>query len=255
VGVVVIVRAAVVPHPPLLVPELVAGAVADTQGLRSACLAAAGALAEVADHWLAVAADPAGPAVIDPSAVGTFLGYGVHVPVSLSDGVPTTSADTAAGTAVDLPLPALLAGWLRGQAGARTVRVQLIAADLPAAACRRLGADLFDAAATSARPLGLLVLGDGSNRHTERAPARPDERAGGFDAEVAAALANGDPLRLLKLDAGLAAELGAAGRAAWQVLAGVATASAVPWRAESLYTAAPFGVAYHVAVWEPATGS
>ncbi|HWE92114.1 MAG TPA: hypothetical protein VG317_21805 [Pseudonocardiaceae bacterium] len=247
-----IVRAAVVPHPPLLVPELVAGAVADTHEVRSACLTAAGALAEVAGDWLAVAADPAGPAVIEPSAVGTFLGYGVHVPVALSEG---PLSEGLPGADASLPLPALLAGWLRGAVGARTVRVRLIAPELSTSACRRLGADLFETAVESADPVGLLVLGDGSNRHTERAPARPDDRAAGFDAEVAAALADADSPRLLKLDAALAGELGAVGRAAWQVLAGVGAASGVPWRARALYDAAPFGVAYHVAVWEPAVGS
>jgi hypothetical protein len=39
------------------------------------------------------------------------------------------------------------------------------------------------------------------------------------------------------------------GRAPWQVLAG-ATAQG-RWNGELLYSAAPFGVAYHVATWTP----
>ncbi|HEY3751298.1 MAG TPA: hypothetical protein VGL80_19075, partial [Pseudonocardiaceae bacterium] len=91
----------------------------------------------------------------------------------------------------------------------------------------------------------------GSNRHTERAPARPDERAGAFDAGVRAALAAADPKALLALDPDLAAELGAVGRAAWQVLAGAVLAVGGAWTGDVLYSDQPFGVAYHVAVWDP----
>jgi len=100
-------------------------------------------------------------------------------------------------------------------------------------------------------PVGLLVLGDGANRHTDRAPARPDDRAGDFDDRARTAFATADPVGLLALDARLATELGAMGRAAWQVLAGVALAVGGPWTAELLYSDAPFGVAYQVAVWRP----
>ncbi|WP_322788989.1 class III extradiol ring-cleavage dioxygenase family protein [Lentzea waywayandensis] len=59
-------------------------------------------------------------------------------------------------------------------------------------------------------------------------------------------LATADVEGLLGLDAGLAHELGAQGRAAWQVLAGVPG----PWRSLGAEFFAPFGVGYHVAVWE-----
>jgi aromatic ring-opening dioxygenase LigB subunit len=91
-----------------------------------------------------------------------------------------------------------------------------------------------------------LVLGDGSNRHGPRAPGSEDERAPSFDDAVAKALAKADAEALLALDPALADELGAGGRVPWQVLAGVGDS----WRAELLYSAAPFGVGYHVAVWE-----
>ncbi|HEX7660281.1 MAG TPA: class III extradiol dioxygenase subunit B-like domain-containing protein [Pseudonocardiaceae bacterium] len=244
-----IVRAAVVPHPPLLVPELVAGAAKVTQDLRSACLAAARSLSEAAVDWLAIAADPTGPATFGPSAAGSFAAYGVPVPVSLS---PTAEAGQVGGLpGADLPLPVLIAGWLRGQVAARHVEVRLVDPDLPATACRCLGGELFESAARSAEPVGLLVLGDGSNRHPDGSTAPADDRAEPFDAEVTTALATADAMRLLKVDAGLATELGAGGRVAWQVLAGVALASGERWRSETLYADSPFGVGYHVAVWDP----
>lgn len=151
-----------------------------------------------------------------------------------------------------LPLPALVAGWLRAEAGATRVRVRLVEPSLPVADCRREGAELAEELA-GPDPVGLLVLADGSNRHTERAPARPDERAGPFDDAVAAGLAAADPDALLAIDPGLAAELNAQGRAAWQVLAGLALATGDRWTGELLYSDHPFGVAYHVAVWNRVT--
>lgn len=208
-------------------------------------MTAARRLADVSDEWVAIAADPSGPVTVPPGTRGSFAGYGVDVSVSLDRDRDRAPADPR------LALPALVAGWLREQAGARRVTVRLVGPDLPTADCRQEGARLAGELAGRA-PVGLLVLGDGSNRHTDRAPARPDDRAGPFDAAVTAALAAADPDALLALDAGLAAELGAAGRAAWQVLAGAALAVGGRWTGEVLYDDQPFGVAYHVAVWDPA---
>ena len=233
-------RAVLVPHPPLLVPELVTGAAAETEPLRTACVTAARELTEVSRDWLAVAVDSTGPALVPPIARGTFLGYGVDVRVGLAD-----SADAAIDPG--LPLPALIAGWLREQAGARTVRVQLLPPDLSVVDCLDLAADL----AADPLPMGLLVLADGSNRIGASSPARPDERAEPFDGDLRAALGKPDPAALAAIDPALAAELGVTGRAAFQVLAGIALAPSKPWQARELYSAAPYGVGYHVAVWDP----
>ncbi|MGH3624159.1 MAG: hypothetical protein ACRDQ5_20605, partial [Sciscionella sp.] len=101
-------------------------------------------------------------------------------------------------------------------------------------------------------PIGLLVLGDGSNRHGQHAPGYADERSAGFDAAVADALAAGDPAALLDVDPELAAKLNAHGLTAWRLLAFAARASGRRWRSELLYSDAPFGIGYHVAVWDPA---
>ncbi|HEY8374001.1 MAG TPA: class III extradiol dioxygenase subunit B-like domain-containing protein [Pseudonocardiaceae bacterium] len=241
-----IIRVAVVPHPPLLVPELVTGAVGATEPVRSACVAAARRLAEATPDWIAVAVDPAGPAVVEPERTGTFRGFGRDVRVSLAEGTAVSRPDP------ELPLPALVAGWLRGQVGARRVQVHLLAPDTPVEECRSWGERLVR---EQTGPVGLLVLGDGSARHPDRAPGRPDERAPAFDAAVGEALERPDPEALLALDPALAEELTVVGRAAWQALAGAVLAEDRRWRAELLYSAAPFGVGYHVAVWDPVTGA
>ena len=91
-----------------------------------------------------------------------------------------------------------------------------------------------------------LVVGDGTAKRTLKAPGHLDERAEAFDAEIAAALAAGDPDRLGALDEGLAGELWVQGLAAWHA----AAALAGPWRAELLYADAPYGVGYVVASWQ-----
>ncbi|MCE6997631.1 class III extradiol dioxygenase subunit B-like domain-containing protein [Saccharothrix sp. S26] len=229
-------RLVVVPHPPLLVPELVSGAVTDTEPVRSACLAAARDLASHSPDWVAVAVDPSGPRLVE-GVTGTFRGFGVDVRVSLTD--HASPAAPASPAADDLPLPVLIAAWLREQAGARSVRVHLVPPDLPTSACAALGGRLAGSPA-------LLVLGDGSHRHGDQAVGRPDDRAEPFDSDVHKALATADTAALSALDPALAAELGAQGRAAWQVAAAVPGA----WRCTRSTFLAPFGVGYHVAVWD-----
>jgi hypothetical protein len=243
----VIVRVGVVPQPPLLVPELVAGQDSDAELVRAESLAVAARLARAARRWVAIAADPAAPdppAMIGPLAAGTFRGYGVDVRVRLS-------ANTEVPPDPAMPLPALIAGWLRGQAGAEEVVVWLVRPDLPAADCRELGERLVSGLDTD-EPVGLLVIGDGSHRHGERAVGRPDERAASFDESVRAALAAANPAALLAIDPALAGTLGAVGRAGWQILSGVIGKDGRTWECGHSSLLIPFGVAYHLAVLDPA---
>lgn len=226
-------RVAVLPQPPLLIPELAAGAADECAELREACLEAARRLTSASPDWVVIGAASGAPEVPE-HASGTFRGFGVDLGVSLSRVI---------GLETELPLPALVAGWLREQGGASSVRVHLVDPAAPSGQCEQLGRELGEHAA-------VLVLGDGSSRHGPRSPGGEDERAEGFDAGIRDALAKADAGSLAGLDPDFAAELGAGGRAPWQVLAGLAADD--DWTAEVLYSAAPFGVAYHVAVWEQA---
>ncbi|ANN16441.1 hypothetical protein SD37_12790 [Amycolatopsis orientalis] len=226
-------RVAVLPQPPLLIPELAAGAADECAELREACLQAVQRLTSASPDWLVVGAAAGAPGVPE-HASGSFRGFGVELGVSLSRvTVPET----------ELPLPALVAGWLRAQADASSVRVRLVDPATPPGECALLGRELGE-------PAAVLVLGDGSSRHGPRSPGGEDDRAEGFDAGIRDALAKADTGALAALDPALAAELGAGGRAPWQILAGLAAEG--EWSAEVLYSAAPFGVGYHVAVWEHA---
>ncbi|SHK24114.1 Catalytic LigB subunit of aromatic ring-opening dioxygenase [Pseudonocardia thermophila] len=227
---------AVVPEPPLLVPQLATGAAEETADLRAAVLAAGRRLASASAEWIVVGSDAGGRRSVGADARGTFAGFGADVVVGMSPG--------AAGPVdPELPLPLLIASWLAEGLGV-TLRGELVAPDTPARECAALGTEL--ARATTA----LLVVGDGSAKHTEKAPGYFDERAHAYDAAVADALAAGDPAALAAAvaDPGPAAELWVSGRAPWLVMAGAAQGAA--WRVERGYSAAPFGVHYHVAVWE-----
>jgi aromatic ring-opening dioxygenase LigB subunit len=101
--------------------------------------------------------------------------------------------------------------------------------------------------AARAERVALLVMGDGSACRTVKAPGYLDDRAEAFDAAAAHALGTADPGALIALDALLAYELKAAGRAPWQVLAGAGEGAGL--RGQLLYEDATYGVGYLVATW------
>ncbi|MBB5909444.1 class III extradiol ring-cleavage dioxygenase family protein [Actinoalloteichus hymeniacidonis] len=240
-----IVGVAALPHPPLLVPELVGGAVAETEPVRAACLAAVAELRESTEDWLVVFAGQSTRATSrGRGSFGGFGGPGAEVIVQLDDREPdqTTRPDS------DWPLPVLIAAWLRGQVGAHRLRMCPFSPRLSAADSLAAGRELAEAESDD-RAVGLLVLGDGCARRSERSPLPPDPRGAAFDDAVARALAEPAPDALAALDAREADELGVSGRVGWQVLAGAVLATPRRWTAQLRYSAAPFGIGYHVASW------
>ncbi|MGW4243916.1 hypothetical protein [Nocardia sp. NPDC004722] len=249
--------ASLVPSPPVLVPELegAAGAAADTDvaALRAAVLRAAGELAAGASRWIVVGvAEPEefsgsteANRVIGSDSVGTFRGYGVDVRVGLTGSVTETAlADPL------LPLPALIAGWLRERVAPEAIaQVRLISADAAAADCLTFGRHLRAELDAEPEPVAVLVVGDGAATLSLKAPRYLDERAEAVQADIDRALSAGDRAAIAALDTRLCGEIEVEGRPAYQVLAGLFAADPVDPAVETLYAAAPFGVAYHVSVW------
>lgn len=233
-----LVAAAVCPAPPLLVPEVAAGAAAELGDARTACSDALAVLAASRPDLLVVV----GPADRDhrgpypQGARGTFRGFGVEAGVQLGTGDEGPRL---------LPPSLAVGAWLLAHArwGAAPVEGLGVGEPLDTADCLEAGRAL---AARDAR-VALLVMGDGSACRTLKAPGYLDERAAAFDAAAARALGAADTAALAALDAGLAAELQAAGRAPWQVLAGAAEGAGLDGRL--LYEDAPYGVGYFVAAW------
>ncbi|MEV6276074.1 hypothetical protein [Nocardia sp. NPDC051832] len=254
--------AALVPSPPILVPEL-GGAVARTGAdpvapLREAVLAAVRAL-DAAGEWVVVGIGDSGQRSLGPrDGIGTFRGFGADVRVGLSAaallGESGAAADLAEPVTPDpaWPLPALIAAWARGQvAPDAEPTVWFVEADCSADDCVRFGAGLragFDHGRT---PVGVLVIADGSSKLTVKSPGYLNPQAAAVQEELDNALAAGDADALRALDPAHCADLGISGRAAYQVLAGLFAADSAVGKAETLYQDAPFGVGYHVGLWHP----
>jgi hypothetical protein len=216
----VLVAAAICPHPPLLVPELAAGAAGEMDDVRRGCADAVAAVWSARPDVVFVVGVDAG------LRAQSFAPWGAPVAVDVPE---------------PLPLPHLLGAWLtRG----RNRSFVVVEDELAPPECVVLGAELGEAATR----VGLIVMGDGSARHSEKAPGYLDERAAGFDRSVDEAFARADVDALLALDPLLARELMVAGRAPWQVLAGAARD--LPKPTVSAAFAAPYGVGYHVVAWE-----
>ncbi|MCW2545904.1 MAG: hypothetical protein JWN96_364 [Mycobacterium sp.] len=228
-----IVAAAFCPHPPLLVPDVSAGEPV-----------AARAPAVVAVEWLGqrsidrlVLLGSADTAKVYPAgAVGSFAGYGVDYTVLAGSGINFSVAGAPSDN--ELPLPLAVGAWLLMEACWDGPVISLTCdanGELP-----RWPAGERD---------GLLVMGDGSARRTEKAPGWLDERAAGYDAGVVTALGSGEPTQL-KQDLALGSDLLAAGAPAWSAAAQLLAGQT--WSAEVSYDDAPYGVGYFVATWTPA---
>ncbi|MFH9263405.1 class III extradiol dioxygenase subunit B-like domain-containing protein [Streptomyces sp. NPDC017546] len=236
-----LVAAAVCPCPPLLVPEVAAGAAPELDAARDACLDAVGVLAASRPDLLVVVGPgddlSAGPH--PAGAHGTFRGVGVDLDVTLGN-APRSAAP-------DRPLPQSLTvgAWLLGRARWTGAPAEgfAVAESEAAPECAEAGRTL----ARRAERVALLVMGDGSACRTLKAPGYLDERAAAFDARATAALGSADLDALASLDASLARELKAAGRAPWQLLGGAARDAGLVGRL--LYEDAPYGVGYTVAAW------
>ncbi|MFF7566362.1 class III extradiol dioxygenase subunit B-like domain-containing protein [Streptomyces pseudovenezuelae] len=235
-----LVAAAVCPCPPVLVPPVAAGAAPELDGARAACTDALGVLAAARPDRLVVVgpADESGRGPHPQGAPGSFRGFGVDVDVRLGP---------EGESAPQRPLPASLAvaAWLLERTGWSCAPIEGLGVGEPLEPerCIQTGRGI----AARAERVALLVMGDASACRTLKAPGYLDERAAPFDAEVARALGAADVAALRALDAELAYELKASGRACWQVLAGAAEGADLG--GALLYEDAPYGVGYVVATW------
>jgi hypothetical protein len=282
------VAAAVLPHPPLLVPELAGAAAPELDPLRAACRQALTAVLAAADLTILVGEGPVW-GVPGPSAPGSFRPYGADVEVTLPGLVDLDLPGLPAPARLDdLPLSLAVAAHLL--AGLDAPPGRLFAATVPpslgpgAAAAIGRALTAGDPARRGGRGtgdgrVGLVAMGDLSACRTERAPGAVRPEAAAFDASVAEAFRTGKPDRLLDLDPTQAADLLVAGRVPLQVLAGACdpgratpgqvsdegTAHGLPtirdraagegrphgglaMRGQVLYDDAPYGVGYLVAL-------
>ncbi|MGW2571593.1 class III extradiol dioxygenase subunit B-like domain-containing protein [Streptomyces sp. NPDC001537] len=243
-----LVVAAVCPCPPLLVPEVAAGAAAEMDVARAACTDAVGVLAAARPDRLVVVgpAEQTGLSTYPEGTPGSFRGFGVDVDVRLGRaGHAESEVPAPAASERSLPPSLAVAAWLLQRTGWSHAPIEGLAVGEPLAAerCIQTGREIT----AGPERVALLVMGDASACRTLKAPGYLDERAAPFDAEVARALGAADVAALKALDTELASELKASGRACWQVLAGAAEGTDLA--GALLYEDAPYGVGYLVATW------
>jgi hypothetical protein len=256
-----ITAAALVPHPPLLVPEVGQGASLELDQLRSACRRALAVILDQVEALLVVGPAPSwGEA--DPGASGSFAPYGVPVRVRLPGPRAPAPGEPGGdwldrrrlppGRLRELPLSLLIAAWLLGLEAEVRRLPPMAAFGVPvsmdpeqAAATGRVLA----AAVRSEWRAGLLIMADLSARRTAKAPATFHPAAEEFDRRIGDIVGKGEVARLLDVDAELAAELRTGGMAALWLLAG-ALGGAGTLRGEVLDERAPFGVGYLVGILE-----
>ncbi|MCX3060519.1 class III extradiol dioxygenase subunit B-like domain-containing protein [Streptomyces beihaiensis] len=236
-----LVAAAVCPCPPLLVPEVAAGAAPELDAARAACDEAVGAVLAAGPDLVWVIGEGPATGPHRPGSRGSFHPFGVDLDVHL--GAPAEHA-------VEATLPSSLAvgAWLLTRAGwAGEARGYEVAPGSPASGNVDVGERLADGR-TGKERVGFLVMGDGTACRTLKAPGYLDERAEDVDARIAQALRTLDADGYLRsLDDRLARELKISGRGAWQMLTGGRRKD--HGAARLLYEDAPYGVGYFVASW------
>jgi hypothetical protein len=238
--------AVVLPNPPVLVPEVAAGAAPELDRLRTAC---SDALKAVLHAWesgceLVLVGVGAERETFHPGALGTFAGFGVPVTTTLPGRTIEGAEDQRR-----LPLSLTVGAWLMNQvapwsSAERAVSAVSVPGDLAPSEALAVGRDI----AASAAGVAVVVMGDGSSALSLKAPGYLVQGAQDWQDEVTSAIANADVDALAAISPEDAVRFGATGRAAWQVLAGAAGESR-EWHAELLATEDRYGVAYLVARW------
>ena len=236
-----LVAASVLPHPPLLVPEVSVATPDWLAQLRAAVADSVQCLLGSEPNLVVAVGCGSGRASHvgewDEEAGGTMAAYGVDT--------------TAGGPTATLPLSLTIAARVLDDADWRGPR-RYVALTRSGDADRHAEAGARIAA--SADRVAVLAMGDGSARRTPEAPGYFDQRATPFDAAGVAALVAADAQALLAMSPEEADNLWVAGLPAWQALAGaLEPGSAVD--ASVRYDDAPRGVGYFVVDWVLAPAS
>lgn len=225
---------ALVPSPPVLVPELAGGAADELAELRAAVGRCATGLPA---RWVAIGVGAADE-VLTPPRLGTYAGYGVDVRVTLS------AHPDPGGPPVEMPLCALATGWIRGRFAPHAVaEVRVFDREHDVDTALRHGRRLRGLIDEAADEIGVLVVADGCATLTPPAPGGYDPDSPPVQAALDDALAAGDAAALGRLPGSVV------GRVAYQVLAGLTEPG--PTAAQEFYRGAPYGVGYFAGRWTP----
>lgn len=235
-----LVSAAVLPHPPALVPDVAAGAAHELESVRAACAAAIDQVRSAEPDLVVVVGGGSELATFGPGSVGSLAGFGVPVRATLPGAVPDADAT--------LPLSLTVGAWLMAQhEGWPPLRAESVPQTVTAGEAAAFGRQL----AADADRVAIIAMGDGSAALTVKAPGYLVDGAQLWQKEIAQALADVDLDVIAAIDAAESSAFVVAGRPAWQVLAGAARdrTRSGRWRGDLLADESPYGVAYPVATW------
>ena len=263
-----IVGALILPHPPLLLPEVGRGQENQVRATLDAYRRAAGQAADWRPDLL-VLSSPHAPMYADYLSIAdgpggqwdmsTFGAPQVRLEADYDQAfreeltARTKAAGLPAGMLGDRPRhpdhgTAVPLYFLR-EAGVRCPLVRLGLSGLSPLEHYRLGQCVAEAANALGRRVVYVASGDLSHRLKEDGPYGFTPEGPAFDRAVTAALAKGDFLSLLTLDPGLCERAGECGLRSFQIMAGALDGLAV--EAKLLSYQGTFGVGYAVAVLTP----
>ena len=248
-----LVAAAVLPHPPLLIPAVAGDAAGELDELRRGCDAAIGRVMESNPDGVLVVGGANEAGTFDAGAVGSLSGFGLAFDVRLP-GAPMGGggAPTGGPAQPELPLSLAVAAYLLSQFSFATpLRGYAVDHHMSGSKAQYLGAELAELFPRMA----MLVMGDGSACLSAKAPGYIVEGADAWQQHVNGLFAAADFKAIGQLTEADADRYWVAGRAAWQVLSGSATsrsghdtqAESSQWAPDIHYANAPYGVQYLVA--------
>jgi AmmeMemoRadiSam system protein A len=268
-----VLAAFVVPHPPLIVPEVGRGeerGIADTVaayrevGARIASLAPDALVVSTPHSVMYRDYNHVSPGT---GASGSFARFGApqarvscEYDVALRDELVRVCEEEglSAGTdherdpeldhATMIPLRFVWDAWPEGRPRPKVVRIGL--SGLSAEAHYRLGRAVQRAAARTGRRVAYVASGDLSHKLKEGGPYGFAPEGPVFDERVGRDLASGDLLDLLSIDRSHANRAAECGLRSFQMMAGALDGTEV--RSELLSLEGPFGVGYAVAALTPA---
>lgn len=228
------------PDAPALLPSLGGEASAPLRQVRAVCTDAIGPAGRA--RWAAIGVDPAALVVehVPANRRISQAPYGRPGEYGLSE--------HAVAQAPDSPAALLVAAWLRERAALPDLPVILLPPTLSESEARSVADSLGQVDQLIVLGSGTFGWepGDGTDQHSDPG-----------DLATAAALKDGDPAGLARAattadssaqPASTEAASTQAGSAAWSVAAEIARNR--PVDSTLLYSDAPFGVRYHVAIWD-----
>lgn len=242
-----LVAAAVLPHPPMLVPEVASGAAEELDSLRSDCSRAIARVTGQAPDVLVLVGDGPARSSFAAGSTGSLAGFGVSTSVTLvgkelAEPALTTASDASQGD--QLPMSLTIGAWLLARAGWNG---HTAACALPTTTGSSDAAALGRRLALLAPRVAIVASGDGSAALSQKAPGYVVPGAAEWQTQLTAALANADCAAVLAADSQQARRFAVVGLTPWQVLAGAAVDQS--WSPMLHSAQAPYGVAYVVASW------